>query len=686
MAEAMNQLNLGIRYLGVGRLKNTEMYGNSPIVVDSIKWGGESRSATLQVAVADPSTFSYFLEREEEVEIKHRFSKPLVLDRDTFWLGYNLNHLDQNVRTIIQIGVKPDEYLKDLEISNVDDFSSVLALQISDPVAKKTADILNTLVSVYNQAAIDDKNLVAKKTLTFIDERLRLLTRELSSVEGGLENYKERNSIPTESAGTIDIILKEISAYDNAITQQQIKMELLATVEEMLERSVDQFEFIPANLVLEDAMGLNTQIAQYNQALSDRERLMRSAAIDNPQLIELNQQLVKLRSNIIQSIGLYKRSVRLTSEETKQKIAQLQQRINQVPRQERELLEIKRQQNIKEALYLYLLQKKEETALSAAIVVPNARVIDVAVPSKNPISPVSKQIYAICLLLGFALPVGLIFLREMLDTNIYSESDIQRLTDTPVVGLITQDKSKRHIAVAENSRTAISERFRLLRTNLAYLSRGKKQQTILFTSGQGEEGKTFTAVNLAISLALNGHQVVVIGMDLRKPKTSAYLTDRPDHARDGVANYLIGDLPPKQIVYPSEVNDNLYYIPSGPIPPNPAELLSIGPRLDQLFEYLRSRFDYILIDTAPVGLVTDALLLQPYTDVSLFVVRYGKTPRESLKNLEHLRRDGKLINPAIVLNGVKPGKGYGYYGNTYGNGYYQDNQKNGWLPKLKSKV
>jgi capsular exopolysaccharide synthesis family protein len=685
MSKAMENLGLGVRYFGLGQVRNKELYNESPVLVDSIRWAQEYSKATLLVEVIDTRRFRYFVEEDgEEVARDHRFGKPLVLEQDTFWLRYNPNNHREDIRTMIKAGVKPGNYLEQLSIRNIDDFSSVLTLEIEDPVARKAADLLNMLIRVYNESAIDNKSQVASQTLDFIDERLRLLTDELSSVEGGLESYKQRNQIPAETAGTIDIILNEISSYDNAMTQQQIKLELLGAIEEMLERDVEEFELIPANLILEDASGLNQQIAQYNELLSNRERLKRSAAVNNPQLIETNQQLAKMRGNIVQSIDLYKRSVRLTTNETQQKISELQRRISQVPRQERELLEIKRQQNIKEALYLYLLQKKEEMALSAAIVLPNAQVIDAAVPNLEPIAPVPNRVYAVCFLLGLALPIGVIFLREMLDTNIYEESDIERLSDIPILGVLPEAGTKEKVVVTKESRSAIAERFRLLRTNLNYVSRRKDHQTILLTSGEGGDGKTFLTINLAISLALNGHKTVVIGMDLRKPKLSEYLVSRPDHNEKGVSNFLIGDMGPEQIVSRSEINKNLYYIPSGPLPPNPAELLSNKPLVDKLFEYVQAEFDYILIDTSPVGLVTDALLLQAYADVSLFVVRSGKTPKEVLRRVDAMSRDGKLTNPAIILNGVTAGKGYGYYGKS--NGYYYENTKKSWLSKLKSKV
>lgn len=675
MQKVIDQLDLDVQYLGLGRLKDTEYYdGRSPILLDSIRWDGKRRGARLEVELKDTNTFLFFNTAEEEST--HSFAVPLILNRDTFWLSRNPT-ASSSSRIQIRIGGGPGKFLQKLQIRAAADYSSVLSLQMEDPVPQKASDILNKLIEVYNQEAIDDKNQVAKKTLKFIDERLVLLTDELSSVEGGLERYKERNDISVEATSTVNFILAEISQYDNEQTQQQIKLELLETVDNILTGTVERYELIPANVVLQDAGGLDAQIADYNTLVLNRERLQRSAGTENTQLQLLNQQLNDTRTNILRSVQSLRQSIEVSIRETETKIDQLQKRINQVPRQERELLEIKRQQNIKEALYLYLLQKKEETALSAAVTVPNARVIDPAISGAQPISPKPLQVYAIFLMLGFALPVGMVFLWEIMDNKIYSESDIQHLTQTPVLGTVAQNKTGEQIVVKAGSRTAIAEMFRLLRTNLNYLSSGKKQQSILITSGMAGDGKTFIAVNLGISLALADKKVILLGMDLRKPKLSKYLQDRSDVEGIGLTNYLVEDLALGQIIYSTEIHPQLFFIPSGPIPPNPAELLG-GVKTQQLFAELQAQFDYIIIDTAPVGLVADAFLLTPYTDTTLFAIRYAKTPQEALKDLEQMRQEGKLNNPAIVLNGVKKGKGYGYgkkrygYGNGYGYGYYSD--------------
>jgi tyrosine-protein kinase Etk/Wzc len=675
MQEVMETLGLGVQYIGQGRLKDSELYRSSPVLLDSARWGGGKQRASLELQPRDEYTFTFFGEGEEAR--LHAYGQPLIVKKDTFWLSRDPAGEREGSRLRINIGQGPAPYLRKLNISIADKVSSVLEVKMEDPVAQKAADIVNTLVRVYNQAAIDDKNQVAKKTLVFVDERLRLLTQELSGVEGGLESYKARNEIPAETGPAVSMTMSEIARYDSELTQRQLKLELLRAMRELLGEDAERFDFLPANLLLDEAAGLDRQIAEYNNLLLERERLRRTAAPDNPQLRGLDQQLRGMRANIAQNMDVLGQNLQLSIRETQLKLEQLRRRLGQAPRQERELLEIKRQQNIKEALYLFLLQKREETALSAAVTTPNARVIDAALPG-SPVSPKPLQVYAICLMLGMVLPIGTIMLRKLFDDKVYGEADLKGLSAAPLLGAIPRNRSGRPLVIQANSRGAVAEMFRLLRANLRYLAAGKPQQSILVTSGLGGDGKTFIALNLGVSLALAGKKTVLLGMDLRKPKLAQYLVGQPDHAGQGLSNFLVGEAEPAQLIRPSGVDARLYYLPSGPIPPNPAELLG-SDKIPELFAYLRQHFDHILIDTAPVGLVADALLLEPFVDITLFIVRHGKTPQGIIRRFEQLRVEKKLTTPALVLNGVRMGKGYDYgYGYGYGYGYYVEEKKRKW--------
>ncbi|MEL6835036.1 MAG: polysaccharide biosynthesis tyrosine autokinase [Bacteroidota bacterium] len=689
MAQVVSELGLNVQYYGVGRVKTTELYHGSPIILDSVRWGRTRKRASLELEINDGESFTIF---NDEEETRHTYKQAVVVERDTFWFSKTLSEQSSTKRLRIEVGQAVGRYQSKLNIRLAADYSSVLALEMEDPVRKKAIDILDKLVEVYNQAAIDDKNQVSKKTLEFIDERLVLLTEELSNVEGGLERYKEQNDISTEAGGTVGLILSEISGYDNALTQQQIQLELLNNVESSLTGGIAAFEIIPANVMLSDGEGLNREIERYNGLVLRRERLERSATPDNPELASLNKQLEEAQTSVLSSLRSLRQALQLTIRETTTKIQGLQSRINQIPRQERELLEIKRQQNIKEALYLFLLQKREETALSAAITVPNARLVDAPVAANKPISPVPLRVYAVSLLFGLMLPIGMITVREFFDNKVYSEEDVKRLSQIPVLGGVPQHDEDEHIVVRSNSRTAIAETFRLLRTNLGFLFRSKQgdeSKAILVTSGLSGDGKTFISVNLGISLALINKRVILVGMDLRKPKLVQYLQNSSDTDNVGLTNFLVSDNKLEDIVQATDIHPNLFVLPSGPIPPNPSELLS-REKLTELFTYLKQEFDYVVIDTSPIGLVADAFLLEPFIDNALFVARYGKTEKATISNYEQIRRENKLPGLALILNGMRKGKGsnysYGYsYGYGYGYGYYEQDEKKSIWRRLFSK-
>lgn len=671
MEKAVAELGLDYQYIGKGRIRDKDLYNNSPIVIDTIRWSTKPRSLEFEVKMIDDYSYTLYL---DEKKYNHPFGYPVIIDLDTITLIRD--HSVPPTEDVIAVSYKPalavaPTYQKELNIKVVEDYSSVLNLTIKDEVARKAADIINKVVEVYNREAIRDKNEVQKKTLEFINDRLVLLTSELNAVESRVESFKEQQQIPTEAGASVELILGEISAYDNELVTLQIKLDLLGSIENMLGSSTDTYELIPANQLLADEGGLAGQIERYNELVLNRERLLRSAGPQNPTVLMANSELKEIRQVILSSVEAVRSNLQISLRETKRKLDQLQSRIGRIPRQERQLIEIKRQQNIKESLYLYLLQKKEEAALSSAVTVANARVIDPAVRNPEPIAPKGLNIYAAFTMLGLMLPMGILFLQHYLDDRVYNDEDIKKLTNIPIAGMIGSSKSKDPIVVKSNSRSPIAEMFRMIRTNLSYLASGKDYQTIMITSSMGGDGKTFTSLNIGMSLALSGKKTVIVGMDLRKPRMLNYLMDKADHKAVGVANFLVQAAEAKDVVYQSELSPNLYYVPSGPIPPNPSELIG-SPNTIEFFQYLREHFDHIIIDTAPIGLVTDSFLLSRYADVTLILVRAGSTRRAMIKMLERVRKEGKLPHPGIVVNDVRMGGTYGY---GYGYGYYEDKPK-----------
>jgi len=426
---------------------------------------------------------------------------------------------------------------------------------------------------------------------------------------------------------------------------------------------------------------LSELILQYNTQITELEKLLVTATTDNPVVRQKISQVENLRESILLSVETILQDLDERTDRIENRLAPIVDQIDAVPTNERELLQIMRQQQIKQTLFLYLLEKQEETALTLAAQVSNSRIIDPATV-QGLVSPNRKRIYLLSVLLGLAIPAVLVFLFDQLSNKIYTEKDIQSRTNTPFLGVIGKPSGNEQVAIERNSRTPIAEMFRLLRTNLQFVAAGREKHRILVTSCVSGEGKSFITLNLGISHALSGKRTVVVGLDLRKPKLSQYITKGPEP--EGITDYLVGNYPIEGLIRPSGLNENLFYVGSGPIPPNPAELL-MSQKLGELFEYLHEHFDIILIDTAPVGLVTDALLLKDYADSTLFVVRYGKTVRGALKVIDDIYRNRKLPRPGIILNGVHR-KGKGGYGYGYGYGYgFRAGFGKGYYTEEKSK-
>jgi capsular exopolysaccharide synthesis family protein len=366
-----------------------------------------------------------------------------------------------------------------------------------------------------------------------------------------------------------------------------------------------------------------------------------------------------------------------------------------MPRRQRELLEIERQKDVKESLYLYLLQKREEAAVSLAVTAAKGRIVEPAAADHSPLSPVAAQIWMIGLFLGTALPIGLILLIDSLNDKVQSEADVTNSTSVPLVGTLGQSNTSEHVVVKENSRTAIAEMFRLLRANLSYVAPGSEMKTMLVTSSTSGEGKSFIALNLGMTMALSGKKVLIVELDLRKPKQEVYMSVEP--AEDGIVNYLIDpSVSASQIIRNTGLHKNLDFIGSGPTPPNPGELI-MSARLRELVGAMRAEYDFIILDAPPVGRVADALQMKDLATATMYVVRTGFTYKGQLEIVEDIAQKDKLPRPFIVLNAVPVNKigypvgsysyGYGYgYGNGKGNSYYEPEKKSKLKAKEKGKA
>jgi capsular exopolysaccharide synthesis family protein len=568
--------------------------------------------------------------------------------------------------------------LKQVTIAPSSKQSTVIELSINGEVPKRGEDILNELLSVYDKAAIMDKNVLAANTLKFINERLGFVERDLDSVEGILQRFKAQNRI-TDISTQGQIYLQTVAANDQRISDINVQLAMLEQVEKYVQKKGDLGGIVPATL--SDADPVLTSLLQ---KLSDLElqytQIRKIVPENNPSAIALQDGIQKLKPQILENVKSQRSNLEAGLADLTGTNNQYASMLQTIPEKEKELLSISRQQAIKNNIYTFLLQKKEETALSFASAVADSRVIDKAQSGDLPVSPKRKLIYLAAIICTFMVGAGGLYLKDLLTRTVQGRTDIEKQTSIPILGEVIYDRSKSPIVIAEGKRSFIAEEFRQLRTSLAYMGIDETHKKIMITSSMTGEGKSFIAINLGISLSLMGKKVVLLELDLRKPK----LSEQFNVSRQiGLSNYLIGRSTTEDVIKQTPTA-NLSLIPSGPIPPNPSELIANG-KLQDLLGYLEQDFDYILIDTAPVNPVTDAFILSPLCDMSLYVVRYDYTPKMMVQRLDEKLKTKGLKNPAIIFNGIRE-KGVGKYGYGYGYGYgYTEDQKVAWWKQLFKK-
>lgn len=675
MRSVVDSLGLHVHYVQEGRIKDSELYLDSPLSVILTDSLAGRISLSLRLRPLDQQ--DYLLISGGEDTLSGRFGVPIEVNGVPLTLK---NNGQLSMGSFYQVNLQASDAVArslagGLSLNQVES-SSVIRVSMQGAVPQKLQDIISTLVQVYNQRTLSEKNEAGENTLAFIDERLRFITRELYDVEREVEGFKKSNDMAVDLSSRAQDVLGQLQTLDQQKTELELQQQMLSKIRAYLE--LDEFRSLP---VSEEMLGgtTNQLVQEYNQLIFDRENLLETATPENPTVTTYEEQLAYLRDNILLALDTRAESLQARLEVVSKRIRPLEQQIARVPRNERQLLQIMRQQQIKEQLFLFLLQKREETALSIAAQTPDARMLDRPV-NRGPVSPQPTRIYLLSCLLGIALPAGGILLRHFTDNKIRSREDIEGLTALPFLGSIAESKKDHRIVVRKGSRSSVAEMFRLLRTNLRFNAAGAESQVILVTSSVSGEGKTFISINLGASLALSGKKVLLLGLDLRKPKMSRYITGT-DEGR-GITNYLVGAVTDiDQLIQPVPEYDNLDYLSCGPLPPNPAELLMTN-QLRQAIETFRQRYDHIIIDTSPVGLVTDAVLLEAEVDQSLVVTRFGVTITAHVRMLDELYREKKLPRMGLVLNGVNIRRGYGYgkysYGYGYGYGYYSDDQKRKW--------
>lgn len=663
MSSVVNQLGLDVQYYVPTPLGKREVYETAPI----------------RLLVEKPNENLY----GETIEISFAKDGKVKIDDKTYPVNQSIKTAYGQLRvmpkrnisdTTTSIIVKAmthkravKKYMESMKVEATSKASTVLMLTLEDPVPGKGELLLNSLIKEYNQAALADKNLVAANTLKFIEERLQLISGELSTVEKDVERFKSTQGI-TDLGAQAQLFLQKVQQNDSQLNEVNIQLGALQDVERYVNSKIGDRGIAPATLGLNDPVLLGL-IGKVSDLELQRDHLVRTTSENNPLLLTIDSQIKAAKSSISDNIVTLKQMLMGTRQQLLSTNQQIESMIQTVPSKERALLNISRQQAVKNNLYTYLLQKREETALSYASAVADSRTIDAASTDDEPIKPVRKMIFLMFGLFGLMLPVGVIAARDALNDRVNRRADIEEATQVPILGEIVDNRTDDQFVMISRKRSIIAEQIRTLRTNLQFLrSTPNGSQVVLFTSSISGEGKSFLSMNLGASLALVDRPTVILEMDLRKPKLHTALKMANTI---GISNYLIQEASLDEVIQQVPGFPNYHIITCGPIPPNPAELLS-GPRLEQMISELRARFDYVIIDSPPIGLVTDAQLIAPFADATLFMVRHDHTPKNSLKMIDSLYKEQRFHRLNVILNAVGKGESYGYgYGYGYGSGYYE---------------
>lgn len=686
MREVVQRVHADVSYQIKDGLRSNELYNESPVLVslpDALP--EQSFSFTMTLKDAKTVTLSDFSGIEAKPSYEVALNDTVAIIEGMNVVVTATNYLrDSWLNTPIRVQKLPVEsmvnyYKNALGIQQEEEEASILTLALKDSSPARAEDVLNTLITVYNEEAIKEKNQVAVNTANFINERLIIIERELGNVESNLESFKQRNQI-VDIASSAGMYMTESQKYNADAMELETQLRLANFIKDYLTDPSKETDLIPSNTGISD-MNIENQISLYNAAKLKRDHLIDDSSVNNPVVQELNNSLRAMKQSIIRAVDNMIVSLNVKRNDAQNREMRAQDRVTAIPTKERQMLSIERQQKIKEALYLFLLNKREENALSQAMADNNARVIDGAEGSNAPISPNRNRILLLGLLVGIALPGAVCLAILFMDTRVHGRKDIEGVTSVPYLGEIPLDKEamkdhrKKVMAVKEQGDDIVSEAFRILRTNMAFLSKkDKPAQVITFTSFNIGAGKTFITRNLSMSLAYMKKRVVMVDLDIRKGTLSRHF----GHYHVGVTNYLSDNTVKVDDIIQHQEGFDL--IPAGILAPNPAELL-MDNRLDELMNELRTRYDYIIADNVPVGLIADATIANRIADLTIFVVRAGKLDRRQLPDIEKLYQEKKLKNMALVLNGANPERhGYGYsYGYGYGYGYGTKKKKTFFL-------
>ncbi|GGW22091.1 GumC family protein [Arenibacter certesii] len=682
LEQVVKELNLDISYFNVGSIKSIQNW-NPPFSVskkdrkDDYTFNSPYNIQILpnKVSITDKNEYSVSLPLQ---------STPTTDDSLPFFIQFSenvdLSKIEGNTYKVAFVTVKQAtmQLMSTLQAQTTNKSSDIISLSMNGESVARSETILNTIIDKFNQDGILDRQLVSKRTLDFIDNRFIYLTHELDSIEGDKKSFKQQNNLSYIEADAGITIQKK-----SATEEKAFKLETQVALSKLLAETLSNeaaYSLLPADIGLENS-GINSLVSDYNQLVLERDKMVASAGENNPTLLVINSQLQRTKQNVLQTVRSYQQQLQVSRTQLRQEQQLAGSSFSKIPEKEQLLRAIERQQSIKENLFLLLLQKREEAAISLAVTAPSLKVVDYALTRNTPIAPKNTVTMVGALLLGFLLPFGILYLRFTLDTKINDRSDLERANpEIPVLAEIPFLEEDNKTFIEANDRSVLAESFRILSTNINYMLPKKENgegQAIYVTSTVKDEGKSLVAFNLSLAFASIGKKVLLVGADLRNPNIHQHF-NRPKESL-GLSDYLYDpEMDYTKIIYKGYKDIGSHNVCfSGSIPPNAPQLLS-GDGFEKFMNIVKQEYDYIIVDTAPTMLVTDTLLISQFADLTLFVARAGYTDKRLLEFSKELNKSKKLKNMGYLLNevGIKRRRGYGYtYNYGYGYGYHEEVQK-----------
>lgn len=683
MKRVVDSLNLQFTYYQQGRIKMTNTYKECPFRVQVIRVSDSSRSFSLNIKFSRDNKFQ--VNRSGQVySMGQRFTN----GTDSFYLTSEVKGplSGEYIVNWSSAAAAAATYSGALQVIPKTLGTGIVNTSIMTSHPQLGADIVNKLMEEYARFTIEQKKESSDKIISFIDQRVGVTGRELDSIQQVLLDYKERHNV-IDAGAQSESYFSIMSESDKLINQQSLEIGKTETISNYLLDSRNENTKVPTTLMIADAT-LEGLIAEYNKVQIERQQMLDANILpDHPRVKEAKAKVEKLRIRILESLRNIRSSISSTIGAARKRNEESQSQLQRIPRKMKEQVEIEQNLVGRQNLYEFLQEKREETAITRASTLSNSSVIDMAYPSRVPVKPNRRTIWVLAILLGLGLPALFIFIGEILNDKVTTRYDIEKLTSTPILGEIGHSFSKNTMVVNKTTRSMVAEQFRNIRSNLQYVLKNSEKSVILVTSSFSGEGKSYVTTNMGAVIALTGKKTVILELDIRKPKLLKGLDIQKG---PGISNYLLGKGDLADMIKPVPGQENLFVLGCGPVPPNPAELL-LDPKIDELFAWLRNHFDVLLIDTAPIGMVSDAMTLSKFATCTLYLVRQGHTFKKQIALIDEFYTGKKLPGITIVINDVKLKPGYGYYGYGrygygygygYGSYYEEEKQKGNFFRKL----